>query len=72
MYAFFGIPSSPLCAAAEETERILNNQHAADRFFSAGSPISTEEYLAVCIDDCGDQALALISLLHDLPPPLSS
>jgi hypothetical protein len=66
--AVYGTPSTPAYAAAQQTARNLDIQHAADGFLAAG----TDAFITVYMDDRADQAIALFNKLQDLPPPLTA
>jgi hypothetical protein len=58
--------STPAYAATQQTACIFDIQHAADKLVTAGAPIDTNDYT----EDLADQAIALINILPDIPPPL--
>jgi hypothetical protein len=68
----YGTSGTPAYEAAQQTLRTLDIQHAVDGFVAAGAPIGTNEYITAYMEDRGDEAIALINKLQDLPPSLIS
>jgi hypothetical protein len=70
--AVYGTPSTPAYTVAQQSARILEIQHAANGLVAAGTPVGTDDYITARMEDCADEATALIRKLQDLPPPLTA